>query len=42
MRAIRGYLARELQVYGFTLKEARNELKPNTRFDAGPDEAAPM
>jgi hypothetical protein len=40
MRAIRGYLARELQVYGFTLKEARNELKPNTRFDAGPDEGS--
>jgi hypothetical protein len=40
MREVRDLLAQELQVYGFSLREARNELKPGTRFDGGPDEAS--
>jgi hypothetical protein len=40
MREVRNLLAQELQVYGFSLREARNELKPGTRFDAGPEEGS--
>jgi hypothetical protein len=40
LAAIRGYLSDELQLYGFSIREARDELKPGTRFDAGPDEGS--
>jgi hypothetical protein len=40
LAAIRGYLSQELQLYGFSIREARNEIKPGTRFDAGPEEGS--